>query len=374
MSPSAPAKERVSLPGTERLVVRSSATGVEYQIDVALPAGYEGSDKRYPTFYILDGNLEFPTAVHAYRCQRVEEIVPETIVVGIGYPEDDANITTPGYMLSRARDYTPTALRHKPNANELEVHPMEVTGKAQAFLEFIKQQLIPLIDGRYRTDPRDRGLGGHSFGGLFTTHALLTEPSIFNRYWIGSPSLWFNDGEPFTWIEAATERAVKPRGRLFLSVGALETEIMVPPMRRMEMQFASSFASLEISSQVFPDETHMSVLGASINRALRILYAKKALPLARAKATEYLGKWQAQSGETMTVRLDGDRLLTAVALSHGIAFEFELAAESTDQCFFVHYDQIQIAFERDATGKVQRMRRVMFGQQTSFRREGGGHA
>jgi len=355
------------LPGTERLRVRAGANGVEYQLEVALPAEYEKSDERYPVFYLLDGNLAFPTAVQAYRCQRIEGGLPEVIVVGIGYPEQDPSIGTIAYQLSRARDYTPTVLAHKPTANEYKAN-LDETGKADEFLAFITDRLLPLIDGRYRTDPRALGLGGHSLGGLFTTYVLLTDPSIFNRYWIGSPSLWFNDGEPFRWVSAATGRSVKPAGRALLTVGGLETEIMVSPMERMARELADSFPLLEVEARVFPDETHMSVLGASINRALPLLYGKKAIAMTREETAGYAATWRAESGETMEIRLQGDELIATIAVSSGFRMDYTLAAESIDQLFFAHYEQFRLSFERDAVGKPVRLHRTLLGQDFSFER------
>jgi len=349
-------------------MVRCASSRIEYQIDIALPAGYRECDKRYPVFYLLDANLHFPTAVQAYRCQRIEGTVPELIVVGIGYREEGAAIATPAYQMHRARDYTPTPLNHRPTQEEFQL-AMPETGKGREFLEFLKTQLIPLLDARYRTDPGSRALGGHSLGGLFTTHVLLNDPTVFSQYWLGSPSLWFNDGEPFTWLASATKQAIQPSGRAFLSVGALEGSFMVDSGRRMAGLLTDSFGSLETVIRVFDDQTHMSVLGASINDALRALYAKKPRPLTAQAAGEYVGRWRAAHGETMPIRLDGERLIASLAASNGVQMDVELLAESDDRLFFKHYEYQDIVCERDASGRVVGMSRTLFGQHAKFKRD-----
>jgi predicted alpha/beta superfamily hydrolase len=50
---------QVSIPDTEVRRLKSSLTGDEYNILVALPVGYTDSGKIYPTLYGLDPHLTF---------------------------------------------------------------------------------------------------------------------------------------------------------------------------------------------------------------------------------------------------------------------------------------------------------------------------
>ena len=47
-------------------------------------------------------------------------------------------------------------------------------------------ELIPKIEGQYRTQPF-RIFAGHSLGGLFAVHTMLTRPDLFNAYIAVSP-------------------------------------------------------------------------------------------------------------------------------------------------------------------------------------------
>ncbi len=346
----------VTIPGSEQYLMKSATNGIEYQVNVALPSGYQTSGKRYPVFYVLDANLVFATLVDIYRGLRIDTSVPEMIVVGIGYPEDDPAVYTPAYHASRSGDYTPTNVEAA----------LPGSGGARRFLTYLKDELIPLIDGRYRTDPTDRGLGGHSLSGLFTTYALLTEPATFGRYWIGSPAFWWDSLSIFGSVGAARARTDQPKGRAFLTVGSLETDVMVPPMQRMAVRLKAGFPALEVSSIVYPNETHMSVLGGAISRALRVLYARRTVPISLADAAAVAGRWKAPSGEAITIRAKGAKLTLAMAVL-GNTLTIDLAAEEKDRYFGTTLS-LELAAERDPAGRVIRLRRNFMNGEIVFER------
>ena len=348
------AQRLVTLPGTERTSVTSRATGIEYRIDVALPPGYATSGQRYPVFYMLDGNLEFALAVQTHRMVAIDGSVPELIIVGIGYPEDDPAVYTPAYAANRTRDYTPTVLSDDPGG-----------GQAPAFMAFVKDQLVPTIDSLYRTDPTDRALGGHSLGGLFTTYVLLHEPTIFRRYWIASPSLWWDRQVAFTYLTSAGARTVRPAGRAFLSVGALESDVMVLPMQRMAAALTSRFPDLKVESQVYPNERHGSVVSGAMSRAFRVLYARPTVPIAPADARAYVGSW-AGVVDTFSIALRETRLVVSGRVP-GFTFSNRMLAHARDELFDESFNVAYLA-ERDSSGRVVRFKRKGLGSDSLFQR------
>jgi predicted alpha/beta superfamily hydrolase len=82
----------------------------------------------------------------------------------------------------RVRDFTPTRTSQTVNSRG-----------AGAFLDFLEHELIPFVDRTYRTIPSDRGLLGHSLGGLFAIYILEQRPAPFQRIVAASPKLgWDN--------------------------------------------------------------------------------------------------------------------------------------------------------------------------------------
>ncbi|MEO8452318.1 MAG: alpha/beta hydrolase-fold protein, partial [Gemmatimonadota bacterium] len=130
-------------------------------LQVYLPAGYDSSAARkYDVVYVLDGEMlaRFLPPIAAF--EESNELMPPVIVVGI----KNAFVPSVGQS-SRERDLLPAHVEDSP-----------LSGGADTFAKFLKDELIPFIARRYRTSGTNI-LFGHSYGGLFTVYLLLTQPT-----------------------------------------------------------------------------------------------------------------------------------------------------------------------------------------------------
>src|SRR5690606_31756899 len=150
-------------------VLRAEILGEARPYLVYTPPGYDAGDQRYPVIYLLDGDAHFHHATGVAAFLAAQNRMPPAIVVGIANTD-------------RSRDLTPTRQPQPPTS-----------GGADRFLEFLASELIPRIERDYRTAPL-RILVGHSFGGLFAVHALISRPELFDVHIAASPSLQW-DGE-----------------------------------------------------------------------------------------------------------------------------------------------------------------------------------
>ncbi len=139
---------------------------------IAKPAGYDQETERYPVLYLLDGEEDFAHVAGIVSFLGETERIPKMLLVGI--------VNT-----NRSRDLTP------PTQSESDLRWTPVTGGADAFLRFVADELVPYIDRTYRTRPL-RLIAGHSVGGLFAIHALITRPALFQGVIAASPSLVWN--------------------------------------------------------------------------------------------------------------------------------------------------------------------------------------
>lgn len=177
---------------------------------VHLPEDYEGHPlRRYPVIYVLDGySQSLHTATSAVVLSRIGAF-PEAIVVGIPNKGNEG----------RQRDYTPPGM-----LQDAEVRGSP-EGAADAFLGFLRQELIPAIEGKFRASGV-RILAGKSRGGLFAVYALTAEPKLFTAFHAHSPALWRDDGAILETLDAFLRANPALDGNLFLSLGARENAKM----------------------------------------------------------------------------------------------------------------------------------------------------
>jgi hypothetical protein len=189
----------VSLADTQQRALTSAKIGQRYELLVSLPEGYAKSGQFYPVLYVLDG-WHFPLMAFIQQNSVYSKRMGPVIIVNVSHGATD-------YMALRARDFTPTRTPKEANS-----------GGAPAFLDFLEHELIPFVDRTWRTIPTDRGLLGHSYGGLFAIYALEQRPALFQRIVAASPALEW-DGRLL--LTAARDRLRKLPApvRLDLSVG-----------------------------------------------------------------------------------------------------------------------------------------------------------
>ena len=90
----------VTLPGTEVRLLQSSKVNQEYKLFISLPADYDKTEDSYPVLYVTDANWLFSSFLPLVGWLPI----PPMIIVGIGYPTDDAA----EIIRIRARDFLPT--------------------------------------------------------------------------------------------------------------------------------------------------------------------------------------------------------------------------------------------------------------------------
>ncbi len=199
----------------------SSVNGATYNIKVALPKHFSPTTT-YKTLYVLDPKTDFDLV--ALECDKKSSDLnkEEILVIGIGGGNN------------RLDDYLPVSYKgHK--------------GEADKFIQFIRQELIPKMEQDFHASDnrKDRGMIGHSAGGLCVAYCFTNYPGIFGNYLCLSPSFWLGDQ-----IVLKSERANRAAnqtasGIFFLAAGELEEEIMRPPIalfNRVLNQYYTGFA------------------------------------------------------------------------------------------------------------------------------------
>lgn len=170
--------QRAQLPHAEETTLASVHTGHRHRIQTSVIG--EAPAQGYPVLYILDGDSYFPHAhllAHTLLNPPGSDKSGALLIVGIGYPNQHFLD-----LEKRALDLTPPPREPDPRH-----------GGAERFIRFLDDELAPLLHTRYRIDRSQQNLFGHSYGGLFATYHLYTRPQPYRRYFISSPSIWWDE-------------------------------------------------------------------------------------------------------------------------------------------------------------------------------------
>lgn len=275
LNPDSESARPTSIAATQHYTLRSRPIDQLFSIDVSSPPG-EGP---FPVVYILDGNTVFAMTTQMVVPMSYLGDLPPMILVGIGYEVD-----SPFEVVAlRSRDLVPTddqAFVDRMAARGTPLPDGVRPGGADAFLDFIEGEVKPFIEARYAVDPNDQTLVGDSFGGLFALHVLFKHASSFDRYIAGSPSISWDSGKLFRDEADLASRVDDLPVKLFLSAGSLEASTggdreMVANVERMTAALRSrDYPGLDLTSQIFPDETHQSVIPAMLSRGLRVVFER----------------------------------------------------------------------------------------------------
>ena len=174
--------------------------------------------------------------------------------------------------VDRRRDFTyPTTIEE-----DKKTYP--TTGHSENFISFLEKELIPYIGKEYKTDS-SRTIIGQSLGGLLATEILLKKPTLFNKYIIVSPSLWWDDASLLKLESDLMKKEFTQKTDIYIGVGkeGLGPSAIPHVMEVDANLLAEKIASSE-SSRVFvhfdylPDEDHATIAHQAIFNAFRLIY------------------------------------------------------------------------------------------------------
>jgi len=226
--------------------VYSRVLGEERTLLVALPSGYELTQTRYPVLYLLDGLANFQHATSTVDFLARNGRIPQMIVMGI------ANT-------ARTRDLTPTHVENR-----------ETSGGVDEFLQFVEEELIPYVDGRFRTQPF-RMLFGHSLGGMFAAYALFTKPDLFGGYIAASPALQYADAYVVDLVEESLAKHSDLDKSLYVTLGD-EPDYVETLDRFVGLLKAAKNSGLQWEYAVMENDEHMSTPLKSLYQGLEMIY------------------------------------------------------------------------------------------------------
>ncbi len=263
----APAAQGYTMPSTSMWELKSD-DGEIYRIFVSYPA-VEAPKEGFPVLYVLDGNAMFAGFAETRRMQEGSD-VGKSIIVGVGYPTDQA------YDMRRLYDLTGPAPPPQPWRDEF---AKERAGGWDKFLDFLTGKLRTEIGKRYKINLDRQALFGHSLGGLFAIHALFSRPDAFHAIIAASPSLFWHEREMLKEEQDFTARLqawkIPKVSRLMVVAGDREETVLEgwDPEAFVKRIEPMSAYGLRIKSEIYEGEGHMTVPSRAVSGTLRFAFS-----------------------------------------------------------------------------------------------------
>jgi predicted alpha/beta superfamily hydrolase len=242
-------------------VVNSAVLGENRTVNVVLPASYGKEPlRRYPVLYLIDGGLQ-QDLLHVAGVVHLGALwgrSAEAIVVGLETNDRRKE------LVGQTSD--PDLLKRYPTA-----------GSSHKFREFVRSEIMPLIETTYRSNGRNVVLG-ESLAGLFVVETYVLEPSLFQAYAAVDPSLWW-DKERLS-KNAGVRIGLGQKGRpLFLAIAKEQVEYAAASNRLIS---AFRTRGLTLCAVAKPDLTHTIIYQQLAPQAVQYL-----LPPAEGPPPEY---------------------------------------------------------------------------------------
>lgn len=287
---------KATLERIERFALKAPGVDAPYAISLLRPDGEFGGGS-VPILFVTDADTNFGIAADVFGYLHGLCGAKPAVIVGIGYGVSPAEMAQ-----RRTIDLTPPlAAENAGVVDQVAALIGNERGGATRFLDFILGELTEEITRRCPEAGADRNmLLGHSLGGLFVAHALLTRPDAFSTFFIHSPSLWWDDFAELQRLDAfrASVGALAQKPSVLVTVGGLEQAIpdkvpaavaamgmtldalqdMVRKTRMVDAarDFAEQVRAAGVDRctfRTFEEEDHGSVIPGAIGRSL--LFALK---------------------------------------------------------------------------------------------------
>jgi predicted alpha/beta superfamily hydrolase len=231
-----------------------------FKIFICLPKKYDTNKDTYPAVYVLDANVAFEMVSTLMKLISNGLDCKQAIYIGIGYRD---------FMVMdslRGRDYS---------------YPPKVeipgSGGGQLFTIFLRDELIPFIDLKYKTKSEDNTLIGHSLGGYYVFYNMLSSAAedkpMFKNYIAGSPFV-INDKYLVDLEQKLSNKTDSLPVKLFMcsgTIGDVDSLLIV----FTDIFKKRNYKGFEFKSIELKDFDHMDVMFPTWSKGLRYILSNE---------------------------------------------------------------------------------------------------
>jgi len=238
------------IPVHDEFSIESKQVGETRKINVWTPTDYKTSTDSLPVMYMADGGIieeDFPHIANTLSELIKAKKIPPIILVGITNTQ-------------RRRDLTgPTEI-----AKDKEIAP--IVGGSEKFRAFIKEELFPEINKRYRTTS-EKSIIGESLSGLFVVETFFLTPNMFDNYIAFDPSLWWNDKYLIKTAKENLEKFSQSEKRIWFAGSGAE-DISETVGKLADILKTENLPNIKFKYSPEPKEKHNTIFRATKEKAI----------------------------------------------------------------------------------------------------------
>ena len=142
-------------------------------------------------------------------------------------------------------------------------------GQTEKFYLFLKNELIPAVNLKFKTNADSNSIIGHSLGGLFAFYCLFRSENLFAKYFALSPALWIDKYSIYEFNKI--QGGLPSKKYLYFVSGSKETVNRILNGTNEAKLFLDKmkYNNLLYEYEVLEGETHNSEVPISLDKILR---------------------------------------------------------------------------------------------------------
>ena len=250
-------QQKDPIPTHDEFTIESKQVGETRNINVWTPPDYKSNIDSLPVMYMADGGIideDFPHIANTLAELIKSKSIPPMILVGIANTQ-------------RRRDLSgPTEI-----AKDKEIAP--IVGGSEKFRAFIKEELFPEINKRYRTTS-EKSIIGESLSGLFVVETFFLTPDMFDNYIAFDPSIWWNNHYLVRTAKEHLAKFTTTEKRIWFA-GSSAEDISQYTNEMAEIFKAENISNLNWKYSPEPKEKHNTIFRATKEKAIKWTLGKQ---------------------------------------------------------------------------------------------------
>jgi uncharacterized protein len=241
---------------TSMKIEYSKNVGDSFEIYISVPRSFSPKET-YNIVYYCDANLKSGKYLRQLLSTGdYDTTLKNEIFVGIGH--------TGNFHVLRRRDFILPTIHGKDTIGRDKNY-----GQVENFYAYLKDELIPAVNVKFKTNVDSNSIVGHSLGGLFAFFCLFKADNLFAKYFALSPALWVDNysiysfnkisgglpAEKYLYFVSGSEETINK-----ILHGTNEAKLFLDKMR---------YTNLIYEYDILKDKTHNSEVSVSLDKILR---------------------------------------------------------------------------------------------------------